>query len=80
MLALGSMYHIPERLSPALVLAHAIVLEEQFAVAHDDNAMDIGLMVPVEPFDESVKRLVPATTGKFLTLSSKDRLSCTSQS
>src|SRR5438445_437173 len=59
MLAVGSMSHVPERLSPTLVFASAIVLEQQSAVPHDKNAVDIGLAEAVQPLDQIAKRLAP---------------------
>jgi hypothetical protein len=64
MLGLGSVSHGPERLSPTLVFARPIVLENQPAVPHDENAMDIRLTEAVQPLDQIAKRLA-AKAGAF---------------
>src|SRR5258705_4528304 len=66
MLALGSVRHFSERHSPTLVLTRAIVLEQQHSATDDNDAMDIGLIEALQPFDKSIKRLaLEAGTLRF---------------
>ena len=55
-----------ERHSPTLVVTRAIVFEQQQSVTDDNDAMDIGLIQTLQPFDKSVKRLaLEAGTLRF---------------
>jgi hypothetical protein len=54
----GPVRHGPERLSPTLVFARPLVLEDEPAVPRNKNAMDIG-PAEVQPRDQLVKRFTP---------------------
>jgi hypothetical protein len=56
--------HPTSRLSPDNT--RAIVFEQQQSVSNDNDAMDIGIIQTLQPFDKSVKRLaVEAGTLRF---------------